>query len=51
MSHEREKTDGRPNRWPFDPMQPGDHEPVRLPEHLEHEPTAPPTPPAKEKSR
>jgi len=22
-------------RWPFDPMQPGDHEPVRLPEELE----------------
>lgn len=21
--------------WPFDPMQPGDHEPVRLPEELE----------------
>jgi len=21
-------------RWPFDPMQPGDHEPVRLPEEL-----------------
>jgi hypothetical protein len=20
-------------RWPFDPMQPGDHEPVRLPEN------------------
>ena len=24
-----------PARWPFDPMQPGDHEPVRLPEELE----------------
>lgn len=23
------------SRWPFDPMQPGDHEPVRLPEELE----------------
>ena len=23
-------------RWPFDPMQPGDHEPVRLPESIEH---------------
>ena len=22
-------------RWPFDPLQPGDHEPVRLPEELE----------------
>ena len=22
-------------RWPFDPMQPGDHEPARLPEELE----------------
>ena len=21
--------------WPFDPLQPGDHEPVRLPEELE----------------
>ena len=21
-------------RWPFDPLQPGDHEPVRLPEEL-----------------
>ena len=21
--------------WPFDPMQPGDHEPARLPEELE----------------
>jgi hypothetical protein len=21
--------------WPFDPMQPGDHEPVQLPEELE----------------
>ena len=25
----------QPARWPFDPMQPGDHEPVRLPEELE----------------
>jgi hypothetical protein len=23
---------GQPARWPFDPLQPGDHEPVRLPE-------------------
>lgn len=22
-------------RWPFDPMQPGDHEPARLPDELE----------------
>lgn len=22
-------------RWPFDPMQPGDHEPARPPEELE----------------
>ena len=22
-------------RWPFDPLQPGDHEPVRLPKELE----------------
>jgi len=22
-------------RWPFDPLQPGDHEPARLPEELE----------------
>ena len=21
----------QPARWPFDPMQPGDHEPVRMP--------------------
>jgi hypothetical protein len=27
---EREKP--QPVKWPFDPMQPGDHEPVRLPE-------------------
>jgi hypothetical protein len=25
----------QPARWPFDPMQPGDHEPVQLPEELE----------------
>lgn len=24
-----------PGHWPFDPLQPGDHEPVRLPEELE----------------
>ncbi len=28
-------SDERKARWPFDPMQPGDHEPVRLPENLE----------------
>ena len=22
----------KPARWPFDPMQPGEHEPARLPE-------------------
>ena len=48
MSQEREN-EGRPNQWPFDPMQPGDHEPVRLPEQQEKEPTAPPAP-GKEKS-
>ena len=47
MSTERENPGSR-NRWPFDPLQPGDHEPVRLPEHLEKEPMAPPAPPAKE---
>ena len=26
---------GQPARWPFDPLQPGDHEPVRLPQALE----------------
>ena len=25
----------QPARWPFDPLQPGDHEPVELPEELE----------------
>ena len=24
----------QPARWPFDPMQPGDHEPVRMPEQV-----------------
>ena len=28
------KPKAQPARWPFDPMQPGDHEPVRLPEEL-----------------
>ena len=31
----REPSEERKPRWPFDPMQPGDHEPVRLPEGLE----------------
>jgi hypothetical protein len=30
VSDEREKQ--QPHKWPFDPMQPGDHEPVRLPD-------------------
>jgi hypothetical protein len=50
MSTDRDK-EGRPaNRWPFDPMQPGDHEPAHLPDHLEKQPVAPPSPPAKEKN-
>jgi hypothetical protein len=31
MNSEKRNSD----RWPFDPMQPGDHEPARLPEELE----------------
>jgi hypothetical protein len=31
MNSEQRNSD----RWPFDPMQPGDHEPARLPEELE----------------
>jgi hypothetical protein len=27
-------SDKAQDRWPFDPMQPGDHEPARLPEDL-----------------
>jgi hypothetical protein len=27
-----EKENPQPAKWPFDPMQPGDHEPVRIPE-------------------
>lgn len=31
-----EKTsDERKARWPFDPMQPGEHEPASLPENVE----------------
>lgn len=26
---------GQPAHWPFDPMQPGDHEPMRVPDELE----------------
>lgn len=26
---------GQPSRWPFDPMQSGDHEAVRAPEDIE----------------
>ena len=25
-----------PARWPFEPLQPGDHQPVRLADELEH---------------
>jgi hypothetical protein len=32
---ERDPQEKTAARWPFDPMQPGDHEPVRLPEELE----------------
>jgi hypothetical protein len=28
----------QPAKWPFDPMQPGDHEPVPVPEKAAHEP-------------
>lgn len=28
-------SDKTQERWPFDPLQPGDHEPARLPEELE----------------
>jgi hypothetical protein len=27
-----EKQKPQPAKWPFDPMQPGDHEPVRIPQ-------------------
>jgi hypothetical protein len=29
MNAEQEKP--QPAKWPFDPMQPGDHEPVKIP--------------------
>lgn len=36
---DKPKRKGQPARWPFDPMsdplQPGDHEPVRIPEEVE----------------
>ena len=39
-------------RWPFDPMQPGDHEPVRLPESArKFEKQNPPPRDEKEKDR
>ena len=33
--NERNDQQNTAARWPFDPLQPGDHEPVRLPEELE----------------
>ena len=30
-----DKQPKQPAHWPFDPMQPGDHEPVQLPEELD----------------
>jgi hypothetical protein len=30
--HEREKPRQPDQHWPFDPMQPGDHEPLGLPD-------------------
>ncbi|HWI36146.1 MAG TPA: hypothetical protein VNU64_06815 [Burkholderiales bacterium] len=34
MKDQEQRQKGRPH-WPFDPLQPGDHEPVKLPEELE----------------
>jgi hypothetical protein len=34
VSEKQQSPKGTPH-WPFDPMQPGDHEPVTLPEELE----------------
>ena len=31
---DKPKQKAQPARWPFDPMQPGDHEPVRMPEEV-----------------
>jgi hypothetical protein len=39
MSIEQEK-----QRWPFDPMQPGDHEPVRIPDDHPAKDPRPPEP-------
>ncbi len=39
-------TDGGEQKWPFDPMQPGDHEPVRIPDDAPtNEPQKRPDPP------
>jgi hypothetical protein len=35
MSTDKRSSSEQRARWPFDPMQPGDHEPARLPEELE----------------
>jgi len=34
---DKPKAKAQPARWPFDPMQPGDHEPVRIPEQVPEE--------------
>lgn len=50
----KEPSKPREARWPFDPMQPGDHEPVRLPEapeHLRNEESPPPNRSKQEKQR
>jgi hypothetical protein len=39
MTPEQEKP-----KWPFDPMQPGDHEPVRIPEDPPAKEPRPPVP-------
>ena len=51
MSEKKAPSGTRPDgRWPFDPMQPGDHEPVRLPEAMKHMEKQNPAPkPNKEK--
>ena len=46
MSPDQEK-----QKWPFDPMQPGDHEPVRVPDDhpsKEHQPHPDPQPKSQE---
>jgi hypothetical protein len=44
-----DKQDPQPAKWSFDPMQPGDHEPVSLPEGMpdapEKQPRKRPDPP------